>query len=245
MNKLSAITLLVFCTILTTSSISFARDKFVENKNEIYLGHDLGQDIKYSYLGIVRAINGDINGDSFLFKADGGFGEYNYATPAGTNNNIDGKVSDVDAMLGYQKFWKNNNSAKFFIGYNYQDHEFDQNDPGNSLSNEQSKDGVRVQGEFKLSLLNKVTLENISNYSSVFNSYYIRSGILYDLGSFAVGPQVTQLGNRVFNQQRFGLAISRIHLGLASFDLSSGYMKSAGLAGDDGLYGTISLSTQF
>lgn len=229
----------ICCTLAFVVAASSA---FAGNKNTIFTGYDFGEDTNFVNLGFVRAIDGDINEDSFVVRLSSGYGEYNYATNNAPGNRVEGQVADADAMIGYQKFY-GNNYAKLFVGYNYQDQEIDAIDPSNRSVG--GKYGAKVQGDFGIDLAKNVSLQNTSSYSSVYNNYYVKTDVMMNFAKFAVGPQAIYLGGRSFNQKRFGLGISKINVGDVSFSIASGYMSSTGKAGDEGAYSSVNMSVNF
>jgi hypothetical protein len=84
-------------------------------------------------------------------------------------------VQTFDILLGYQKFYDQNH-VKLYFGYEYQDHDLNAIDANNRAIG--GKEGAKTQLEFAVNLLDDVSLENISSYSSAFNSYYIKTDLL-------------------------------------------------------------------
>jgi hypothetical protein len=221
---------------------AFSANAGAASSNAVFGGYSFGEDNQFAYLGGVTALNDNIDSDGFLLRSAVGYGKYNYATQAVANNHVNGDVSAVDLMLGYQKF-SGQSSVALYVGGNYDDYDLDQNDPYNSVSD--GKFGGKAQLEFSLALAQNIRLTNVSNYTSVFNAYYTQSDLSYNFGSFAFGPQAIFLGNKEFDQQRFGATISQIDFKYFIAYISGGYLKSAGLAGDDGAYTAIGFSTKF
>lgn len=227
-------------TILLANAFAFPA--LASEANLVFGGYSLGKDVSYGYLGAVRAINNDINKDGSLIRIGGGYGKYKYSAPSVSNSDVQGHVSSSDLMYGYQKFF-DKGRITVFGGANYDDYNINKADNSNNVAG--GKFGAKGQIEITLNPVKNIVLSNISSYTSAYNSYWSQSYIGYDFGKFVFGPEAAFLGNRAFNQQRFGGNISNIDLKFAKLYFAAGYMRSFGNFGDDGAYTTVGLSSQF
>ena len=224
------------------SLLVLSKPAVAANKNAIFTGFNFGEDTSYIYLGGVSALNGDIEKDGALLRVGAGYGQYKYSAPAVEGNNVRGQVSSSDLMVGYQKNFTYGRIA-FYAGGNYDNYKLNKNDEGNRVVG--GKSGAKGQVELWLNPLQNLVLRNVTNYTSAYNSYWSQTFAGWNFGNFVFGPEVAFLGNRSYNQQRFGLGFSDIDLGLGKLSLAGGYMKSSGKAADDGAYASVGFSSKF
>jgi hypothetical protein len=211
-------------------------------RNVVFGGASFGEDNSYYYLGGVSAVNGDLDRDDLLLRASVGYGKYNYRAPALVEEKESGQVSSTDLMVGYQKYFSTGR-VSVFGGANYDDYRLHKNDPSNRVNG--GKFGAKGQFELMLDLTKELTFNNISSYSSAYNSYWISNSVAWNFDKFSFGPEMIFIGNTSFDQQRIGGQFSRINFGSVALSLSGGYLKSAGKAGDDGYYTSIGLASRF
>ncbi len=238
MKKIFTVILQIALLTAIAQNVS-ASDK---NANMIFAGFSAGEDNNYGFVGAVHAVNGDINKDGVLLRVSAGQGKYNYATVASTTNSVDGTITSSDLMLGYQDYFSKGH-VTLYLGGNYDNYYLSPDDVNNHVIG--GKAGAKGQLEFAYDVAKDVALNHITSYSTAFHSYWTRTDIALDCGHFAVGPEFIFLGNDAFNQQRQGLAITKMNFTYFEAAISGGYMKSSGKAGDDGYYATIFLAKKF
>lgn len=229
--------------LLTTALLLASANVFAAERNVVFAGYSFGEDNDYVYAGGATALNGNIEKDGVLLRVGGGYGRYNYATTAFSDGHVEGQVSSGDLMAGYQQNFSKGR-VTVFGGANYDNYKLDKGDNGNRVTG--GKVGAKGQIELTLRPVKNVLFENISNYTSAFNSYWSQTFLGYDCGKAAVGPEFVTLGNRSFRQQRFGAKVA--HIDVASTDVSAsvGYLRSMGYAaGDDGAYASIGFAKKF
>lgn len=238
--------------------------------NAVFLGGSALKNSVYGYIGAIRAINGDIYRSGYLLRVDGGYGKYNYNALTSNLRNDDGSqyVSDSSTtnvrvnitsgslMTGYQAVF----GASYFtayIGGNFDNYANSKQDSSSSVSG--GKPGVKGQIEFLLAPFSVVSFSSSSSISSAFTSYYSRNSLDFHCCGFSFGPEATFLGNKAYNQQRYGLSISDISFWSIKLSLSGGYaeLTTKSNNGDNssdtvsnsvtvkGAYGSIGLSTIF
>lgn len=214
------------------------------NRNVVFAGYSFGQDISYAYAGGATAINGNIDKDDFLLRIGGAFGQYNYSTTAFDDQHVRGQISSTDLMLGYQKNLGSYGLVTVYGGVTYDNYKLNKGDNSSRVAG--GKTGAKGQFELFLTPTKHIVLTNISNYSSAYNSYWSRTTAGWNFGDFVFGPEITFLGNRSFNQQRYGGRFSQIKLGFVEMAVAAGYMRSNGFsAGDDGAYTSIEFASKF
>lgn len=234
---------LLITTLLVSGISIFSQSASAANSNLLFGGYSFGEDNSYTYFGGAKALNGDLEKDGALLRVGGGYGQYNYATPeASFGNNVRGEVSSADLMLGYNRHFTQG-AVTLFAGGNYDNYKLNRGDNSNRVTG--GKPGGKVQLEALFEPIKQISIINISNYTSVFNAYWSQTVIGYNFVNLTFGPEITFLGNRVFNQQKFGGRISNIKLGIVNLYISGGFLKSSGLAGDEGAYTAIGFASKF
>ena len=220
----------------------------------VFSGSDYKDSSNFSYLGAVHAFNGNLGTDGLLVRIFGGFGSYDYDTPAVPGGNVDTDLFAGDLTIGYQTFGSGLRVSGY-IGVSYENHDRSPEDPGNVVQG----DEVGFKGILELE-----TLENspiyfgaIGGYSTGFDSYWARGRIGANVGrGIVIGPEIIGLGNEGFDQVRYGAFISGLPSlmslvfgGDGKMSVSVGYADSAvggsGQGGDDSVYGSIGSSFTF
>jgi len=229
--------------LAAVATIAFATNSQAADRNVVFAGYSFGEDNSYAYFGGATALNGNLDKNGLLLRVGGGYGQYNYSTPAVSTQHADGQVSSTDLMLGYSHHFNKSNFVTLYAGGNYDNYKLDQGDNGNRVAG--GKAGGKVQFEAFLNPIKNISITNITNYTSVYNAYWTQTSVGYQFGKVTFGPEVAFLGNRAFNQQRFGARFSEIKLGALDLYVAGGYLKSSGKAGDDGAYTTIGFASRF
>jgi hypothetical protein len=82
-------------------------------------------------------------------------------------------------------------------------------------------------------------------YSTAFNSYYSMANFGYILqDDLSFGPEIIAMGNESFDQQRYGIYLSGLDLGIAKMKISAGHAPE-GRKSKQSAYGSITLSKNF
>lgn len=208
------------------------------NSTAVYGGYLASDDNSYAYLGGIKAINNDLRKDGFLLKAATGYGTYDYQS---ADNHFSGRIAAGEFAVGYQKYF-NLGRVSFYFGGDYQDSKISPED----INNNNSGGDFGAKGQFELSLnIDKVRVNHLSSYSGAYNSYWTYNMIGWDFGHFIFGPEATFLGNKAFDQQRYGASVSNINLAnFAKLQLSAGKMFVS-RRGDDSFYASVALAKEF
>lgn len=233
----------IFATALSFGALALSSSTaLAENRNAVFTGINAGRNITYGYLGAVTALNGNINKDGSLLRVGGGYGRYTYDTSAVTGGKVRGEITGSDVMLGYQSKFALGH-ATIYGGGTYENYALNKADNSSRVAG--GKSGVKTQFELTLNLCEKITAQNISNYSSPFHSYWSQTSLGYDFGNITFGPEIAFLGNTSFKQQRFGANFSNINVGIGKIYLGGGYLKSSGMLGNDGGYVSAGFASKF
>ena len=208
----------------------------------IFTSLDIAKNSLFSYTGGIAAINGDLGADGFLVRGGLTVGDYDYRLPGGK---VDADVLGFDVMAGYQMHLDAMRLSAY-AGVDYSDTDLSRPDPANQTAG--SKVGAKFQAELSSVGDSPFYFSAIGSYSTRHNSYWTRGRVGYNLGIFTLGPEVLGLGDKEFDQFRFG--------GFANFQLpstmnnikigfSGGYADTSGLRNSDGAYGHMSMSIAF
>lgn len=172
----------------------------------VYSGSDWAPDATYSYQGVVVALNRDLGRDGVMLRLYGSHVDYEYGTGASITA---GDGWQGEAMIGYKvgmgPLW-----AAAYIGIDYQKHKLTPDDLANVVRGTEvgfkvaaDMANVRNEGPIYVSLS--------GNYSTAFDSYWVRGRVGGNLHQLTIGPEVAAFGNSGFDATRVG--------GFVTFDL--------------------------
>jgi len=228
---------LLLSTALAAGTMIMAAMPAHAEGNTVWTGVSVMEDSYYAYIGGVRAFNGDLDKDGMLMRASFGFGSYDYKTVAVPGGEVDANQLSGDIMIGYQWVGDSDRFA-IYVGGAIEDHDLDQPDPNNGVHG--SEGGVKVQADGYLDLMPNVKLSGIGSYTSAYETYYTNASLTYDFGMFEFGPEAGFLGNKGFNQNRYG---AKLGVDLGSIDLTlNGGVAVGGRDDNQKAYGGISLA---
>jgi len=210
----------------------------------VFTGFDAKKNSYYLYAGGVTALQGQdiLTQDGFLVRGMLGFGQYTYKTVAVPGGSVDGDVYDADLMLGYGHFF-DGGSISVYLGPNYENQDLSPNDASNSANGD--KVGAKGQLELTINPVANISAGAIGAYSTAYRTYWSQLHAEYDFCSFKLGPEVSFLGNKEYDQQRYGAALRDIDVGFAKTKLYVGWANSDGANSDDSIYGGIGFSRAF
>lgn len=213
-----------------------------------FSGFDSAKDADYMYQGAILALNRDIGRDGFVLRAYGSKVDYEYLNGA-TPTAGDGWQGDL--MIGYKasagRVW-----AAGYIGVDYQDFKTTPDDLAGRPRG--SEVGFKVAGDVA-TLRNEGPLyfSLSGNYSTAFDSYWVRGRVGANLHRITIGPEYVRMGNVGFDASRVG--------GFVTFDLplipkmplettlSIGHQSvdgnSNGSGGGDGTYVGVAFTSVF
>jgi hypothetical protein len=226
---------LLLSTALATGTMVMAAMPAHAESNTVWTGVSVMEDSYYAYIGGVKAFNGDLDKDGILIRGSFGFGAYQYDTVAVAGGEVEADQLSGDLMIGYQWVGDSDRFA-IYVGGSVEDHDLEQKDPNNGGS----EGGLKVQADGYLDLMPNVKLSGLGSYSTAFETYYTNASLTYDFGMFEFGPEAGFLGNKGFNQNRYG---AKLGVDLGSVDLTlNGGLAVGGRDDDDSAYGGLSLA---
>ena len=209
-----------------------------------WAGVDFGPKSYYTYVGAVAGLNHQniLNQNGFLLRVSGGYGEFTYDTVNSASGHVDGKASDGDLMVGYG-YQLPQVRVTAYLGGDLQDQSLSPSDIRNTVSGTEA--GVKGQLELEMTPVNHIGANAAGNYSTAFNTYWTHAGVGYDFGVAKFGPEVGFVGNKAYDQQRYGAALTDIKvIGSVKGKIYGGYADTQG-NGASGAYGGVGLSANF
>ncbi|MFC3674921.1 cellulose biosynthesis protein BcsS [Ferrovibrio xuzhouensis] len=208
----------------------------------LFTGIDARDKSYYGYVGAIHHLSGNLTDDSFLLRADGLYGQYDYQSSAVAGGKVDGDVRSFDVLGGYQKAFES-----FFLrgyaGLEFEDHSLS---PDNVLDSNRGSDfGVKVMGQFETALTLPYYADLIASYGSAKERYWTRLRGGYNFSGYVVGPEALATGNDESSEQRLGAFLMLTNLGQFGLTMSGGYSDTDENRGGSSAYGTLELSTTF
>jgi hypothetical protein len=175
-----------------------------------FSGGEVVKDSWETYSGGIFALNRDLSREGVLFRIMGAYGRYEYVDncptclPPAVGNQHDGKMTQGDAMIGYQ--WvRNTVEVGLYVGVDYINHDISPPDPNNPVSG--SETGFKVAGEIEtktlqMGLPHYFFLEG--SYSTAFETYYLLGRAGLNRNGTIFGVEGWLLGDETGNAQRLG-----------------------------------------
>lgn len=208
----------------------------------LFGGFDDRERSYYGYLGVVRAFNGNLAADGFLFRAMGLYNPYSYQSLAVAGGNVDGKMTAFDVLVGYQKIFPAA-TARFFVGLDYEGHSLS---PDNIFDGNRGHGyGVHVRGELETPYFSRYYGSLLASYGSARERYWVRGRAGYNFNGIIVGPEGMGTGNKDSQEGRAGAFVTIRSLVPFEFTLSGGYSNTKANRGGVSAYGTVELSVAF
>lgn len=169
---------------------------------EAYAGADITSDVWLLYSGVTLAPTSDIYSNGIRLRASGGYGQYRYSghrvgDPKGSKRQFKGKITYVEALIGYQKRF-GELTAKAFIGLSAIDHTIEPHDPValGGLITQGLEYGVKGAIELWLNLGNDAWTSLDLSYTSAHDTYAGRWRLGYRmLPSVSIGVEAALNGN--------------------------------------------------
>jgi Cellulose biosynthesis protein BcsS len=248
----SALAALVATSLISVAPVA-AQDASPVAGTVIFNSSEYKSDTSDAYLGLVRALNGNLASDGILLRVMGTYGTYEYDTIGGTAIDTDRFGGEIG--LGYQVYSGGMRFAAYAMA-DYQNHDREGVDPLSVVVDDEW--GFKGQLEAETATGGPLYVGLSGNYSTAFDSYWSRARVGWNLGSagwnLTIGPEVMGIGNEDFDQVRYGAFVSGLPTlfslifgGDSKMTISGGYAESSGTGqgGEDSIYGTISSSYKF
>lgn len=189
----------------------------------LYTGYSWVEDSNFYYAGGIAALNGDLSSRDFLIQGFAGWGDYDYFNSIVPGGKVNGELTELSGLLGYQVFA---GKVKFsaFAGVDWQDNKLSPRDPSNPVSG--SETDFVATANMETTGPERLYLKLYGAYSIVNQTYWAKSRIGYKFGElrrFKIGPEGAFFGNENFNSQQVGAFVS-IPLGIRlDVTLSGGF----------------------
>lgn len=165
----------------------------------VFGGIDLGPNAQTVYLGSIVALNGDFARSGFVLRGLGVYSTYDYRAAVGE---VDGRLSQVDVMLGYH-FLTPYGRALAYVGVEHQDHRLSPFDPTNPVFGGET--GLKVAADITPYVGHEWYVNLMASYSTAFDSYWARLRVGHNFGNVTIGPEGQTGGNEVYEEYRIGL----------------------------------------
>jgi hypothetical protein len=221
----------------------------------VFSGSDYKEDVSFSYVGAVHALNGSLDKNGFLVRVFAGFGEYQYATEGVPEGHVETDLTIVDAGVGYQVY-AGAVRLSAYAQASYEEHDQSPEDTANSARGDAW--GFKANLEAETTADAPIYAGVIGSYSTAFDSYWVRGRAGMRVGhGIVIGPEIIALGNEEFDQMRYGAFVSGLPSifslmfgGDSKSSLAIGYADTdedggSARAGDDSIYGSIGTSFSF
>lgn len=223
----------------------------------VFSGIDFANESTATYSGLIKAFNGDLSKDGFLFRAVGVFAAYEYDTIINNDRTrIDGDAWLADVMLGYQFLHPGLRTA-VYIGAQYQEQDLTPSDPSNKVRGDEV--GFKVVGELETDNTSPFYVGLIGAYSTDFDTYWARARVGLQSRGYTYGVEGVALGNEGYDNQRLGGFVDipfpigplygevSVYAGYQFADegKNDGVDGTGGLGGARGAYGGVGYSFSF
>ncbi len=218
----------------------------------VFSGAEVSEDARDSYVGLLLAMNGDLDRSGFLLRFLGYSGGYEYNGPGGLT---DGDTLQGDILFGYH--WvRGRMDAAFFAGVDFADYDLTPDDLTNPVRGDEVGFKVAVDIDTNSSAAAPLYFALRGSYSTAFDAYYGILRVGHDFGKVTIGPEVWAIGDESGDAQRVGgfLAID-LNLGggtVGQLSFSAGYQfvdddnAACGCSfGEEGGYATVKIWTAF
>lgn len=214
-------------------------------------GVDAVKDATEGYLGVITALNRDLDRDGFLFRA---LGTYGFYKNVGLNfADVDDNFVQGDVMLGYQVI-RNGVTIAGYIGADFQNHDLSPDDPGVPLRGNETGFKVALDIETERYKQAPYYYALQGAYSTAFDTYSVVGRAGLNMGRIAIGPEGMLLGDASGDAQRLGMfALTDVSLGgptIGTLSASVGYQFVSNddapySFGEEGVYGTLQFTMAF
>jgi hypothetical protein len=214
-------------------SSTFTPSSFAPISTAVFFGASLKADSVFGNAGFVRAANGDLAQDGWLYRAGVGLGQYDYKTASVPTGEVDAERIQVDLALGYQWHLPTVRFA-LFGGVDFADRDLSPADPLNSTGGADL--GAKVQGELETLPDTPYYGSAVASYSTANDDYTSRLRLGARYGELIVGPELGFQGDDVYDETRYGVFLKGFRLGALESEVFLGYADTTGLADHSRFY---------
>jgi hypothetical protein len=153
----------------------------------VWTGIDKASGAFAGIAGFTTALNGDLSASGFLLRGDGLY-----------VHTDQGQIWEGSPLLGYQ-IVDSLFTFSTFIGVDF--HKLPNSDSTNVQGYET---GFKVAASVETDEKERLVANIYGEYSTAFDSYWVRSRSGYNFKSFVIGPEAILVGNQSFRAERSG-----------------------------------------
>ena len=210
----------------------------------VYGGVDITEKSTATFIGGTKALDGNIFTNGFMVTGSLTGAQYEYNTSSVIDNKVDGDLTAINALIGYQ--WvKKGHSVAFYTGLDYQDHSLSPDDPISKVKGD--KTGAIIQLEVT-KFSSPVDASFIAKASSTYDTYWTRGRLGHKVGKGKMGVELTASGNDSYDNERYGLYATLPVSAKTGLDFAVGSSSLQGknsVQDSDSAYGSIGFVTLF
>lgn len=180
------------------------------------------QGSRFADINATMAPAGTLHESGLRLRVDGTGGTYSYQSTT-TGGTVNGVQEDGAAMAGYEWVMQGTSIA-VYAGADARHDSLSIPDPGNPVVG--TSVGLKTSAEFSTRPAAQTNIEGYASYATNKSAYFtrLRGGYLIAPGIY-VGPEVAALGDAFFNQERVGVHVSGVKLGMVQLALAGGYLN--------------------
>jgi hypothetical protein len=153
------------------------------------------------FAGAVTALNGNLGTDGFLVRGQYLYAGWDFSSTASPTGTADGTLHRGDLQVGYQMI-RGGITYAGFVGVDYQNYRISPAVADDGRLKDQA--GAIFTGRVASADASRTPFAVEGNYSTANSTYWVRGRIGYNFGWVTVGPEIGALGNRVFDEGRYG-----------------------------------------
>jgi hypothetical protein len=188
---------------LTLASPTLAANGMVSGSPDaaFWAGGAFKNHVEAGYAGGIWAPAGTLDSQGFLVKAQYLYVSYDFPSTLAATGTAIGQLNRANAQIGYQ-FVNSGIAASLFLGPDYQDFSTTPAAAGDAALRD--KLGLIVSGRMATAGMPQYPVSLEGDYSTANDTYYTKAKAGMRFGQFAVGPAIGILGNKAFDEARFG-----------------------------------------
>ena len=167
----------------------------------VWLGGAFKDHVWAGFIGAVTAVNGNLDVDGVLVRGQYLYVNWDFDTTLSPTGTASGTLNRGDIQVGYQ-IVRNGMVAAGFVGVDYQDYRYSPAIANDGRLRDQA--GAIFTGRLASAGATNTPFSIEGNYSTANNTYWVRGRVGYNFGWLTVGPEVGALGNKEFDEARYG-----------------------------------------
>lgn len=214
------------------------------NSSVLWLGGDFKNDVAAGNIGGIYALSGNLDTPGWLVRGQFTYVNYDFNTALSASGNATGNLYQGSGAIGYQ--WVGNGFvASGLVGVDEEDYNI--NPAAAATPGLGNRLGAIFYGRIATTGGAQFPSAIDGDFSTAYNSFWIRGRTGVRFGSLTIGPEAIGLGNEFFDEARVG--------GYFSYDLTTKFIVQADLGyadatrsennaaggGGSGVYGGVAL----